>query len=504
MSGGGKDNTPPQLDSTKTVEPPNGTVGFNAKQIVIPFDEYITLKNADKEILITPFLDAKPDIYAKGKKLIIDFKSPLKDQTTYIINFGKSITDITEGNPLVNYKYVFSTGDYIDSLTYSAVVYDAFRKTPVKDSYVMLYETKDDSTVINQKPNYFGITDMTGKCSIANIASGTYKVVTFKEDNGDYKWNPKTEAIGFMERTFDANKDTIVDTLVLFMDHPNELKLNAVKISGNRKVQMIFNKAIPNQDLVADSILSQVADPSLILLSHTKDTLTFFLRTDLVKGEKYAFGIEGVKPQKEMVPLIQDTSLPFKTNAALGLKPMEDIKFNFSQPVSNIDDSKVILLSENKPISFEVIPSGPTEVIIAAPLVGGENYEVSLFPGFVSSYSGLTNDSIKAFVNKKEEKDFGNLITSLKLPKGTYIIELMQEGKVISRETANASEFSRTYTNLTPGKYAIRLIFDENNNGYWDTGNYFEHLFPERVEYYDGTIEIKKGWDVEVTWEIKQ
>ena len=132
LTGGERDRTPPAIDSTKKVTPPNGTLNFNTSRISIPFDEYVKLKDKEKQILITPFLETSPDIYVKGKKVIIDFESPLENSTTYIVSFGNSIVDITEGNEMTNYKYVFSTGDFIDSLNYNAVIYDAFYKTPVQ------------------------------------------------------------------------------------------------------------------------------------------------------------------------------------------------------------------------------------------------------------------------------------------------------------------------------------------------------------------------------------
>lgn len=176
-----------------------------------------------------------PEIYVKGKKVIVDFKAPLENNTTYIINFGKSIIDLTEGNEMVNYRYVFSTGSYIDSLKYSASVYDAFNKTPVEGAYVMLYKDHQDSVLLKKKPNYFGVTDAMGNCTIENIASGTYKVLTFQEDNGNYLWEPDNEMIGYSNRLFNAAQDTIVDTMTVFSNQPDELNIEEAMITSSGK-----------------------------------------------------------------------------------------------------------------------------------------------------------------------------------------------------------------------------------------------------------------------------
>ena len=43
-------------------------------------------------------------------------------------DFGKSIQDNNEGNPYQQFKYVFSTGSYIDSLTLGVKTKDAIGK----------------------------------------------------------------------------------------------------------------------------------------------------------------------------------------------------------------------------------------------------------------------------------------------------------------------------------------------------------------------------------------
>lgn len=504
LGGGEKDTTPPELDSLKAAQPENGSTNFSGSQITIYFDEMVTLKNPEKEILITPFLDVKPEIYAKGKKIHVNFKGSLEDQTTYIVNFGKSIVDLTEGNPMVNYKYVFSTGSVIDSLEYEAVVYDAYYRSPARDIYVMLYREHSDSVLIKEKPSYFGITDATGKCRIGNIAGGSYKVVAFKEDNSDYKWNSKNESIAFSERIYNAETDTIVDTLKLFKNRPEEIKINEIKISTDGKVVMSLNGSIDQSDLSKDTTLSAVADVKTISISPQRDTVTFWLLNSLKPGEKYSFGLDGIKSQKENLPTLRDTSLRFKTNTVRGLKPMEDIKFDFSQPIAAIDKNKVFLKLDSTNLDFEIVQTTANQILIASDLIADESYELLLLPGAITSTFGLKNDTIQSFLDKKEEKDFGNLITSFKVPEGNYIVHLLKEGKIIHSDFPNGNDFTRSYAYLEPGNYRIRLTFDENQNQIWDTGDYFNHQFPERVEYYDGVIEIKKGWDMEINWEIKR
>ena len=116
LSGGEKDiEAPKELEST----PLNGATNFIENTIEVNFDEFIKLTNLTSQLIVSPLMETPPEVMVKGKKLIIKLKSELAANTTYSINFGNSISDITENNVFPNYKYVFSTGSFIDSLSYS-------------------------------------------------------------------------------------------------------------------------------------------------------------------------------------------------------------------------------------------------------------------------------------------------------------------------------------------------------------------------------------------------
>jgi hypothetical protein len=42
----------------------------------------------------------------------------------------------------------------------------------------------------------------------------------------------------------------------------------------------------------------------------------------------------------------------------------------------------------------------------------------------------------------------------------------------------------------------VRIIYDENENGIWDTGNFLEFRQPEEVYYFKNVIEAKANWEV--------
>src|SRR5210317_68676 len=139
-SGGDMDETPPVI--TKST-PDNYSTNFNSKEIKIYFDEYIKIKDLQKNLIISPPMDPMPEITPLGsasKYITIKIFDTLQPNTTYAFNFGESIVDNNESNPYPFYKYVFSSGTYIDSLAVRGSVKDALEKKTEEFVSIMLYD----------------------------------------------------------------------------------------------------------------------------------------------------------------------------------------------------------------------------------------------------------------------------------------------------------------------------------------------------------------------------
>ena len=59
------------------------------------------------------------------------------------------------------------------------------------------------------------------------------------------------------------------------------------------------------------------------------------------------------------------------------------------------------------------------------------------------------------------------------------------------------------FKNVDPGNYKMKLIYDSNHNGKWDTGNYRKKLQPEKVKYYPEPLNIRANWDMELEWKVE-
>jgi uncharacterized protein (DUF2141 family) len=196
--GGKRDTTPPKVLSYM---PDSASLNFKSKYIEITFDEFIQLRELNNQLIISPPMENAPDIKVKSKTLYIniDKKEQLKPNTTYVINLGNALQDIHESNAKENFKYIFSTGSFIDSLIVKGKVENAFDHKTEKGILVMLYSDFNDSTIYKKKPDYFAKTTDDGSFQINNVRDGKYKLLALKDANANYKYDAETERIGFVD-----------------------------------------------------------------------------------------------------------------------------------------------------------------------------------------------------------------------------------------------------------------------------------------------------------------
>jgi hypothetical protein len=189
-------------------DPPNYSTHFNAKKIQITFDEYIVLDNVNQQLVVSPPMKQKPEVRLKGKTLFIEFMEELKDSTTYTLNFGSSIKDLHEGNKLLNFGYVFSTGNILDSLSIRGTLKYAWDLTVPEDPItIMLYEDLRDSVPLTEIPLYVGRSGDSGVFSINNLKSDTFKIFALKDGNYNLLFDLPTEEIAFLDSALIVDSD---------------------------------------------------------------------------------------------------------------------------------------------------------------------------------------------------------------------------------------------------------------------------------------------------------
>lgn len=532
--GGALDKTPARV--VKYV-PDSASLNFKSKSIVFVFDEYIQLKDLNNQLIISPPLEYIPDIDVKNKTLTLTFDKAerLKPNTTYSINLGNALQDIHENTPIDNFKYIFSTGSFIDSLTVQGKVQNSFDHKAEKDILVMLYSDFNDSSVYKRTPDYFGKTKEDGAFKINNIRQGKYKLLALKDANANYKYEGDAESIGFYDTLVDVSEKKNI-AIEMFQQPAKKLFLKKW-YSSFGKAQFIFNKPV---DTVILKPLNHTFDSKDFFVEYSKnrDTLNYWFRNSekdslilqLSDGIKIidtvAFKVikrdDAVNSKRTPFKfrLLSNPAGSFDLNGVFALvfsNPIDPVLFNnmTGKEIRLMEDTvlykgHISLFYDLKSLStitvnMKALNNENSPVITPVKLKENTAYHLFIAPGTFTDIFGLPNDTIKIDFKTREEKQYGSVKLKIDVPEikmGAYIIQLLDEKENIVRAVSIKKSETLTYIYLIPRKYKLKVIVDENGNGKWDTGNLLQHRQPERTIYNAEPVNIRANWDFELEWKI--
>ncbi len=505
ITGGLKDTIAPVL---KMSFPKNLSTNFKGNEIKLTFDEYIKLKDLKKQLIISPPMKNDPLILPTNvsKYLTIKINDTLQPNTTYSFNFGQSITDNNEGNTLNQFKYVFSTGAFIDSLSIAGTVKDAYNKEVESFVSVMLYDVNDkfkDSVVYNQTPRYITNTlDSLKSFKLENLKEGKYLLVAMKDYNSNNKFNPKKDKIGFKKQYITIPNDSTFE-LKLFKENLDFKSFRPIQASAN-KLLLPYE----GHENHAKILLKNKSDllPTIITKFPKKDSLQVWfnpIKTDslalAVSQNKYKgdfkFKIKTQKVDTLNIVAVQKDILHFR----------EQFTLESATPLTKFDNSKIKLVNKDSvSVDFKTkYDDFNQRLYFDFKKEPSEKYTFTIMPDAFSDYMGQPNDTLTFKLNTKTISDYGNLRINLQNVKHfPVIIDLMNtKGDVV------ASEYSEGNTKLSfdllePAFYTLRIIYDDNKNKNWDTGNYLEKRQAEEMVYFSKEIDIRANWDVEQIFDV--
>lgn len=561
LEGGPRDQKAPKL--IEEFSTPNFQTNFTKQDIVLTFDEYIEVQNVIKQVIVSPPLENIPVIERiKGFKAV-KFEFPkeevLKEGVTYAINFGESIKDLTEGNKVENLQFLFSTGDYIDSLKMSGSIADALTGEPVEDVLFMLYESFADSVVRTQKPYYFGKTDGEGKFTINFLKKGVFKGFALKDEDLNYLFNNPNEQIGFtLDSIIIADSDSISTEVQIRLFKENTT-LGKPKLDNSTfgLTKMGFKRtpydAEISYDTMGQEIYQLTEGDTIKYWYNLKDSVdwNFYSKRDTI------IDTLKVRPKNRTLLPIRLTK-ERKAADKIPLNPFKNIPLAFNHPIKNIDTS---LINFRKTIIVENQESDDTEDIVldsltnlnpidsldennsevsieendttliplnsSMPRLAGSflidstdkriliveykwqeesQYQLEILPNAITDWFDQPNsDTILLNYVVKPKDDFGtiNLIATEMDSTQTYWFQLLFQKNVVDEFlVSNTKEYKRSFSALLPGQYSLKVIEDLNGNGRWDPGNYDKKLQPEKISTAE-IEELRAGWDVEAKVEVK-
>lgn len=502
-TGGPRDETPPKI---LLMEPENLTTNFDNREVQITFDEYFRLQNEFTEISISPDMNELPEYKIRKRTLIITLPDSLEENTTYAINFGNSIVDFNEGNELKGFSYVFSTGPEIDSLSISGKVINALTLEPEEEVSVLLIPTQQDSIFGKRKANIFTRTDTAGNFILKNLHEGSYNIYGLKETNNDRIYNNPNEMISFINETIELKKDTSGIQLVLFKEIPKDFRVNDRSIDSKGKIIVVFNKPLedPSIEILNDENLNQ---NKVTEFTNTKDTAYLWLPE--LNFDSLELQISNRKQILDTTLLRRnnrdkyDREITFTDN--LNRRQVDrtsNLVFTTSAPIKEYDKDKIILLEDSvrrNNYAIEMDSSTSRKLKIIYNWKAKRDYEVKLekgaLKGFFDEESALT-DRVFTY---DESENYGNFTLDVSVPDTSihYLIQLLNEKDVILAEGSLSTSKKIEFHNLPGIKYKVRVVYDENKNNYWDTGNVEEKIQPEKVWFGNKIISIRPNWDQE-------
>jgi hypothetical protein len=501
-TGGPKDKTPPKVIRET---PKNLSLNFATKEIDIEFDEFIKLAQEFKEISISPSLNKLPTFKYKKNILSIRFPDSLEKNTTYTINFGKSIIDYNEGNILKNYSYVFSTGNVIDSLSISGNVVQSLNKKPEIEIPVFIIPTRQDSLFRKKPANIFTTTDSLGNFTFNNLKPDTYRIYALKEPGGgDRVYNSINEEIAFLADSIVLTKNITGVNLHTFKEIPPVFSTVDRKISGDGRMFFTFNQAmnkpslkilnskeLDNQKAVEFNIKGDTA--SLWIPEMSFDSLNVAVQNNLIALDTVV--LKRAKRDTYTKTLTVRDNLTFTE-----LSQQTGLLLTLSAPATSFDIEKITILDDTTRIkNFKVIKDTTSvrRYKIDYPWRPGHGYTIRLADNTFTGPFGSNKYYTSSFKLSAND-NFGNLTLAVTVPSsGDYLIELLNDKENVIKINKISGSAKIPYRNLPAGKYSIRVIYDINKNGKWDTGNVLQKKQPEPVWNSDKIISLRSNWDMD-------
>jgi len=508
-TGGPRDSIPPVLVNAT---PKLNTTFFDKEGFTLTFDEYVTLKDVSKQLIVSPPLSSSQyKVYpttGASKKISLVLNDSLMDNTTYTFNFGESIVDFNEGNPTPFLTYTLSTGATIDSLYIKGKVTDAFEKDTETFISLQLYPVDSiykDSTIYTQKPLYVTSTLDTTVYRFQNLRAGKYNLIALQDLAGNYLFDQGVDKIGFVNQLIELPQDSIID-LKLFKEKTN-FSWDAPYFINDHHVALAYYGEYEAQPY---KMISEVPSTfeSLVTKNREKDSLNFWFKGATLDSIKFELEIRDTLRTKTAFlkePIEDSLVISQFTKGTLRLKNLFELSSNL--PVTTVDNSRLLVTNvDTVPIPAQLkIMENYDRIAIDFEVLPNDRYTVTLYPNALEDFWGRTHDTLVYRTSTKKIEDYGNIYLRVQHDSPhPYLIELLNNNKVVRRYDSLVPGNNYSFELLDAGKYTVRLIEDANNNKLWDTGDYLEKIQPEKVIYYWKEIDLRANWDMNETFNIAQ
>jgi Bacterial Ig-like domain len=552
LNGGTKDATPPRVVTARST--PNFQTNFKKQTVRLVFDEYIKLEDAFNQVVVSPPLNERLTVESKdSRSVVLTFGKDeiLRENATYTINFGNAVKDLNEGNIAKNLRFIFSTGDHIDSLTVVGRIVDAVSGLPVEGALLMLYDNYSDTVVRKSKPFYFGRTEKDGLARIENVREGSFKAFALVDKDQNYLFNQDVERVGFPDSLIEvslknnapnlfapdtsslkkaeinenvpkfprnpAQKDTTKgkvaasSNLVIRLFDPVKKSILLTKETDKYGVAKLIYNQEPTETKVNYDQLNQT-----VFTEVSKDTLLVFydLNQDVswnLTAKNDTFPTDTVRVRtKGRADFLKKTKFEaLNVPKSISKHPTKPIVLTFTNPIQNIDSQRIELLDSAKnkvPLSIKRDSASPRKLQFTTNWQEGKRYTLQILPKALVDMYGLQNaDTVAMNIRIQMKDEFGDLTLKINQLDSTknYICQVIGgDGRVEKAfYIEQKKQFNARVETIQPDGYTIKIIEDTNKNRLWDTGNYDKRTQPERI-FQKIAEPLRANWEVVVDIEL--
>ncbi|HAS19595.1 MAG TPA: hypothetical protein DCR42_06295, partial [Flavobacteriaceae bacterium] len=429
-TGGPRDSIPPLLINAS---PKLNTVFFDKDEINLTFNEYVTLKDISKQLIISPPLNSSQykiyPVTGAAKKVTVKLLDTLLDNTTYTFNFGEGIIDFNESNPISYLTYTLSTGATIDSLYIKGRITDAFERETDRFISLQLYpvdSTFTDSVIYTKKPLYVTSTLDTTIYRFQNLRAGKYALVALKDQAGNYYFDQNADKIGFVDTLIELPQDSIIDLRLFkertnfFWDKPYFINDHHIALAyyGDRKEEPF-------------KMVSEVPDSFeyLVTQSRKTDTLNYWFKGAELDSLQFELKIKDSLQIRTVYfknPVADSLVINKFTQGSLRLKSKFEIESNL--PITQINSEQLVVTNVDTlqiPAKLE-IQENYDRIFVDFEILPNDRYEIKLLPNALVDFWGNTNDTLVYKTSTKKIEDYGNIYLRVQHQSSVpFIIELL-------------------------------------------------------------------------------
>ncbi|WP_261510239.1 Ig-like domain-containing protein [Chryseobacterium paludis] len=512
--GGPKDTLAPKFLSSN-IDTTRINVRRDIKELRIDFDEYVTLKDINKNLIISPPIKKIKRILPSNianKYLLIQWEDTLQANTTYNFNFGNSIVDNNEANVLRYFNFAFSTGDKLDDLYISGDVRDAvsIKKETSSDNKLVvgLYKVQDTMNY-KQKPYYITKVDDDGYYELNYLSPGKYKIIAFEDENGNSMYDPGKEKVGFQKEPVEIEKSISGLNLKIYPSK-KPLKYGEMKETPGG-ITMMFEGRPDNVKVL--SINEKLQD---IKVTHRPKSDTVKIWFDAVKNNIGQTVTENLKFSYDADNKKDTVSVFYKYNAKNAmsldnndgslLPPKTDFKITSNYVIDKINTDKWVLKSDSlttQNFTAKISETNPYQILIQSDFIEGKKYQLIVPKTTVLSFYDKNPASKRFDFETDKVENYGSLTFKLQnAPTSNYWLQLLDTSeKVVYQKYTKGDQLK--FDILKPGEYIVRILVDNNDNKYWDEADFQKDIFAEDSYIFYKVAVVRPLWDSNEDWDLK-